>query len=144
MSKKVKIISAISLCILAIWGVLQMHQQRDNFASKYPNTRSEKLPQLVSKAVNQSGQSILVFHKTGCSDCRHAQKQVLKSLKILHSKHSKVNVIVMDYKEPATHHFFSKFKVTNTPTFIEIKNQEEVRRYSGTDNVQIKRLIELQ
>jgi thiol-disulfide isomerase/thioredoxin len=108
----------------------------------YPDTPTSQLSDKMAKT-EKRGISVLIFHKTGCSDCKHVQKQVVTSLQKSQSNFPKVNFVVMDYKNKAAKKYFKQFKITNVPTVIEIKHREETRRYSGINKDKIKSVIEL-
>lgn len=108
----------------------------------YPNTPDSELASKMART-KERGISVLIFHKTGCIDCKRAQKQVVKSLKTGKSNYPKVNYVVLDYKDKQTHKYFKEFNITETPTFVEVKHREVTRLYSGTNAEKISSVIEL-
>ncbi|MFT8757339.1 thioredoxin family protein [Leuconostoc pseudomesenteroides] len=105
-------------------------------ANDYPDTFN--LAQKM-RTVNH-GTKILVFHKTGCSDCQKIKKLVTKTIRQNPERH----YIVMNSADPQTHNYFKQYHVTNVPTIMVSKKGKIVGSYSGLDRRIITKLLSVE
>ena len=81
--------------------------------------------------------TIIVFHKTGCSDC----KQVVRTVnRAMNQKISGIKYVVTDTKESD---LYKDYNVTEVPTFVVLRKGQEIERYSGTNTTKITDILTL-
>lgn len=102
----------------------------------YPDSDNPK--SLIESAVKNKENVVIVFHKTGCSDCKAIKDTVKKTIKV-NSNH--VRYIVVDLKKSENRYLIKQFNLTSTPTIMQLHNGKEYRRYEGTDNDLVKDIL---
>ena len=94
----------------------------------YHDTSQAKVS--LQQAAKAGDDTILIFHKTGCSDCRKVVTDVNRGI----DKNAKSKIVVVDTKNSD---LYKDYQVSEVPTFIRLHNGQEINRYSGTDTQQI-------
>ena len=131
MRKWVKLsIVIIGIVIGVLGAVLYTH------SISYPDSDNPKT--LIELAVKNKENVVIVFHKTGCSDCEAIKNTVKKTIKA-NSNH--VRYIVVDLKKSQNRYLIKQFRLTSTPTIMQLHNGREYRRYEGTDNDLVKDIL---
>lgn len=104
--------------------------------TKYPDTPTKKLSQSF-KNIRFHKTTVIIFHKTGCSDCAKVQKTVVN--KVADSKN--INYIVLDTSQQQSRQYVKAYNVTEVPTFIRLSYGKIESSYSGTKIFEINKMF---
>ncbi|WP_259704518.1 thioredoxin family protein [Weissella confusa] len=99
----------------------------------YHDTSQAKVS--LQQAAKAGDDTILIFHKTGCSDCRKVVADVNRGI----SQNTTSKIVVDDTKNSD---LYKDYQVSEVPTFIRLHNGQEINRYSGTDTQEIASFLE--
>lgn len=91
--------------------------------------------QALKTATKTDQQTVLIFHKTGCPDCKSVVTTVNKGIK---DNQSDTKFVVVDTKDSD---LYQKYNVTEVPTVIALQHGQEERRVVGTDKQQLSRIL---
>lgn len=91
--------------------------------------------------IKEKDKIIVIFHQTGCVDCKQIQNQVDDSIKKI-KDNSKTEFVSLDYRDPKLKKYFGRYYVTKTPTIIVFEHGIATERYSGIDNQKVKEILE--
>lgn len=91
--------------------------------------------QVLKTAAKTDQQTVLIFHKTGCPDCKSVVTTVNKGIK---DNQSDTKFVVVDTKDSD---LYQKYNVTEVPTVIALQHGQEERRVVGTDKQQLSRIL---
>lgn len=84
----------------------------------------------LKKAADSGKDTVLIFHKTGCADCRKVVTNVNKGI-----RDNQDTIFVVD--DTKNSNLYKDYQVVEVPTFIRLHNGQETARYSGTDTKKI-------
>lgn len=112
-------------------GIMFMH------SVGYPDTSNPKSE--LSNIEKNKKDAVIVFHKTGCSDCKTIQSLVKQTIK---ENKTRVQYIVIDLKDEDNRSLIKKYNLVSTPTIIQYKHGQEYRRYAGTDRGLVQNILE--
>lgn len=88
----------------------------------------------LKKAAKSGQDTVLIFHKTGCADCRKVVTNVNKGI-----RENQDTLFVVD--DTKNSDLYKNYKVVEVPTFIRLHNGKETARYSGTDTKKIEQFL---
>jgi thioredoxin-like negative regulator of GroEL len=132
MNKKLKLIAIIGgvLILIVFGGLIVTYGQHYN---DYPDTKN------LSESMQTANQGtvVLVFHKTGCPDCRQIQKTVAETIR----HNPQQSYIVMDYANAKAHPYFQQYNVTQTPTVMILKDGVVTAAYSGLNEATVVKML---
>ncbi|MCK8605670.1 thioredoxin family protein [Leuconostoc citreum] len=127
-----------AICVILIGLLLLVaggwyHQTTQN---GYPDTVN--FADRLNKLDNTSKQdTVIIFHKPGCSDCQKARTQIKQLIK----SHPKTQYIVVNVNKPAAKMFVTKYGITEVPTIVRLQGQKVVDSTSATDDKNIQRVM---
>lgn len=91
----------------------------------------------LQQAAKDGGDTVLIFHKTGCADCRKVVTAVNAGI----DNNLTTRFVVDDTKNSD---LYKDYQLTEVPTFIRFRNGKEIERYSGTDKQDISDFLSSQ
>lgn len=91
----------------------------------------------LQQAAKDGGDTVLIFHKTGCADCSKVVTDVNAGI----DNNLTTRFVVDDTKNSD---LYKDYQVTEVPTFIRFLNGKEIERYSGTDKQAISDFLSSQ
>jgi len=91
--------------------------------------------QALKQAKTDQQDTLLVFHKTGCPDCKAAVVDINRGINRYKDTY---NHVVVDTNKS---NLYEQYGVTEVPTVIHLHQGIEVDRYSGTDQSQITQIL---
>lgn len=98
----------------------------------YHNTSNPKSE--LAQAAKTKADTNLIFHKTGCADCKAVVKDVNRGIR----ENTNSNYVVVDTKGSD---LYKRYNVVSVPTIIKLHNGHEVSRYSGTNKAEIANIL---
>ncbi|GAK31062.1 hypothetical protein WOSG25_070390 [Weissella oryzae SG25] len=104
--------------------------------TSYPDTNNGR--QVVKAAIKQKDDVVIVFHKTGCSDCELIKRTVKETMQ---ANRNHVKYVVIDLKQVQNRYLIKKFRLVSTPTILELKDGREVSRYAGTNEHLVRAIL---
>lgn len=131
MRKWVKVSIMITGIVIGVLGAIMYSR-----SISYPDSNNSKT--LIKSAVKNKENVVIVFHKTGCSDCEAIKGTVKKTIK---DNRDHIRYIVVDLKKSQNRYLIKQFNLTSTPTIMQLHNGREYRRYEGTDNDLVKDIL---
>ncbi|MGY4735452.1 thioredoxin family protein [Weissella cibaria] len=88
----------------------------------------------LTKASKTKAATTLIFHKTGCADCRAVVTDVNRGIR----NNANTDFVVVDTKDSD---LYKRYNVVSVPTIIKLHNGHEVSRYSGTNKAEIANIL---
>lgn len=116
------LIGCILLLVFFVAFILRHHQ-----STRYPDTPISQLDQQF-KSIKDYKSTVIIFHKTGCSDCEKVQKSVVETVR----QDKRTHYIVLDTRNQQTKKYVKQYNVTEVPTFISLRYGKVGKSYSGT------------
>lgn len=116
--KRVGKVLAVIVVVLAVSG----------FAGHQYINHIEKQRPVVT--LTKYSKKVLFFYRDDCSDCQSIYHQIYWHNAFHH------NVVFINMNQPENRHFIQKYQLKSVPTLIHGQ-----RRYSGTKQAQIKRIV---
>ncbi|WP_419153684.1 thioredoxin domain-containing protein [Weissella viridescens] len=127
--------AVVIVCMFALASMLGALLVRSYYA--YPETPHNELAIKMSALEHDHGQTIIIFHKTGCHACNQVANPIKQRLKT--EKHAKV--IVIDTAKYDNRKYVSQFGIRVVPTILKVSHGQEIARYSGTSMTQINHIL---
>ncbi|APS41797.1 hypothetical protein FOL01_0938 [Weissella jogaejeotgali] len=92
----------------------------------YHDTRR---PQQVLETKEKTNDDVvLIFHKTGCSDCKQVIRQINQAIK----QGQADEYVVVDTKDSE---LYKKYNIIEVPTAIHLRDGKEIVRQAGINNL---------
>ncbi|WP_270314587.1 glutaredoxin family protein [Leuconostoc citreum] len=117
----------VALALATIAGGTYYYQTELN---GYPDTKNfaDKINTLSN---HRQQKTVIVFHKPGCSDCKHARSTIKNAIKT-HQKSIQYLVINVNRADAQT--YTAKYGVTQVPTVIALQGDQVIDSTSSTNN----------
>lgn len=130
------VIAVFSLAVIAILTAIGGTYYYNTEVNGYPDTKNfgEKIDQLDSQSKKET---VLVFHKPGCPDCKQARSTIKKTIKA-HQK--SIDYIVINVKQSDAQTYLAKYGVTQVPTVIALQGNQVIDSTSSTNNKTIAKV----
>lgn len=106
--------------------VLNGYPDTPNFLKKFDQLQADK-----------NSQSVLVFHKPGCSDCQHVRSTVIEVIKT----NQRYNYVVIDVTKKEAKSLITKYGITQVPTIIHLRGNQVVASTTSTEPQQVKKVM---
>ena len=103
--------------------------------ASYPDTKQPM--QQIAKYSHDGESFVIIFHKSGCSDCEQVQPFVLNKLK----SGKLQRFVVIDLAKSENRHFIQDYSLIQTPTFLRIKGSLVQKDYHGTNKNEIAEVL---
>ena len=88
-----------------------------------------KQPQQVLKTKEKTNDDVvLIFHKTGCPDCKQVVRQINQAIK----QGQADEYVVVDTKDSD---LYKKYNIIEVPTAIHLRDGKEIDRQAGINNL---------
>lgn len=124
----------IILCCLTVLGagywyqkyVLNGYPDTPNFAQRFDVLQR-----------NSTIETVLIFHKPGCSDCQHVRSTVKEVIKT----HHQYNYIVIDVTKKEAKSLITKFGITQVPTIIRLIGNQVLASTTSTQPQQVRKVM---
>ena len=88
----------------------------------------------LKRAAQTHSVTTLIFHKTGCPDCKSVVTAINRGIK----DNPNSNYVVVDTKHSK---LYQHYNVETVPTIIRLVDGHEVSRYSGTSKREIANIL---
>ncbi|XZO07872.1 thioredoxin family protein [Weissella paramesenteroides] len=88
-----------------------------------------KQPQQVLKTKEKTNDDVvLIFHKTGCPDCKQVVRQINQAIK----QGQADEYVIVDTKDS---NLYEKYNIIEVPTAIHLRDGKEIDRQAGINNL---------
>ncbi|WP_349585178.1 thioredoxin family protein [Leuconostoc citreum] len=123
----------VASALVTITGGTYYYQ---SYLNGYPDTRNfaDKINTLSSHSQQKT---VIVFHKPGCSDCKHSRSTIKNAIKT-HQKSIQYLVINVNRVDAQT--YVAKYGVTQLPTVIALQGDQVIDSTSSTNNKTIAKV----
>ena len=92
----------------------------------YHDTRQPQ--QVLEKKKKTNDDVVLIFHKTGCPDCKQVVRQINQAIK----QGQADEYVVVDTKDSD---LYKKYNIIEVPTAIHLRDGKEIDRQAGINNL---------
>lgn len=92
----------------------------------YHDTRQPQ--KILETKAKTNDDVVLIFHKTGCPDCKQVVRQINQAIK----QGQADKYVVVDTKDSD---LYKKYNIIEVPTAIHLRDGKEVARHSGINNL---------
>lgn len=132
MDKSKKKIMVTLLGVLLIGLIAVTYFYNGHYTYKTIDTPETELASKLEKVQDKHTDSLVVFHKKGCSSCRQVAPEINQLVKSVKRTNKHLNVIVIDVANSENKKYTKQYGVYYVPTFIQFTQGKETNRYTGT------------